>query len=104
MTVFIAIRNKYTGAYNMFHSEDYQERAYYKFMNKTSIRDRENIKLDEIKYNFTMQKFNSVGIGQANKYSRFCVLIDKKNDYCVLSDDKESLQNYFHWNNLFVIF
>ena len=62
MTVYIAIRNKYTGAYNIFHSEDYQEKAYYKFMNenqnqKTLSELRKHSLLSQKFFTSTLSKF-----------------------------------------------
>ena len=84
------------GFYNMYEAREYQKDAYHKFMNRKNSEEFMDFNYDE-SYIFTIKKFDTHGLD--GKYENFCVLVNKKQEQHILSNDNELLKNFIGWRN-----
>jgi hypothetical protein len=98
--VFVGVEEQ--GGTKVYEARDYQESAFYTFMNTN------NDAVTEIQFkyphgiNFKVMKFNTAGL-QGN-YPRFCVLVNERGEHHILSDDKAKLSAFVGWRNRIIMY
>jgi len=91
--VYVGVENE--GATMVFLARDYQASAFHTFMSNDNIVEIKFKYPDDII--FTLRKFKQYGL--QGDYSRFCVLVNQRDERHILSDNKALLSGYVGWKN-----